>query len=1345
MFLSPNEIEEEKNSYTNKPTVYKNNLGFPYNDLTDREFEVLLYSIYKEEINSGELDGQFDSINLMQGIGERGRDCTLHYKGDVVGAIQCKKYNNRVNKPELAREIIKFALHYILDKRLITNPARFSYFFSVSNDFTEPALNLLNNFNSQICNEADFISWTKEVIKGYKAFKNISFEVIREDLITFLQSINVFKITASDLNIKLNKFPNLVSFFFEIEKVVSIEDNKNMINSVINPIPKLIELDEFKKRLIKKSTKLPFSNILVGRDNDLSNLTEQVLKGRKIIIIDGLPGVGKTRFTIELSEQILDKGNYNNILVVNDSIYNSITPLLNELNKNIKYILIVDDANRIENLRELKELLFNHTLHTEPVIILNVRSYNLDIVTKEVKSWGIDSIVKLHLKRLKNIEIDTMLQEEPFGITNEAQRKDIILTCKGNPRLAAIMAEVIKKDGLIIDRKPFTLFENYFEGVFTELVSLIEENYKTKAFLALVATLRTIQLDDTNLITNVKETLKFDNDLEFNNSMNVLHECEIIELSPYNSTIKIFDDSVSEYILYRYVMADTKEVINFEEIFEIFHATHASNIIENLVALILKGYESEKLKKIIYNLSHKTFDILIGDEHDQIKLKYLDLMTKYVRTCPKECFQSVYHYWKTKRSFISDDQAKIIVEICKGVFYQSWNTHLRFVVEFLKEIIVYKQLPQAKESAQDFLSNVFKYYPPQEQEGKYWWFYGFQEVILEIIERWLTKKITDEELNLVLNITSQLCKNYFSDDYMDYIEKDKFIMYSGELQVTDKLLKIRTRTFKLLIGLFKEEWIHDIQRLEIIKILSLPFERLPHYGKAPNQELLIFDGNLILQGIEEFAKYNDNQLIESKMYGLIYEINRNYKLEQATLLLTKLKNDKLAKFEKVEGSYWRRGDEDWEKVEKEKEEYYRDVAKEVTATNYVEFLNQFALWQSQFLMDKQSYVSGIGDILYNLGEENPALGSRIIDKLEDERYFLLKGYVGGLLTGIGKNNSYLKREICLKLMLNNDTEYCRAIASSYAWNNQQAVEVEDIQLFTLLIDFNDEFVDHYLVNALRYYQHVDTHFIQNSLRIIIGRCKTASYSELLKLIQPQKNRNNYEFFKTNIDFFKELVFGTIRVDCIFKCSLDYYLSQCLKYLVKLDGIKVFLEYFQGRIKQKELIHSYKYNLLSSNNGYFMFINQTEGFDGLLKELMNNLSKSTIKEDLIDLIVELIGNDVKYTHLFIGLLEDNEKWIDIVIDIVKKLPTTPAWFDVVEALTLKCYDIEKLIKLYSAFSPSSYWGSGIEVYQNILDNITLNKQRFSSYEMLSFLKGAEDKFRSIVKSRKERVELDEEYI
>lgn len=222
----------------NKPVALPNK-GYPYSALDDRRFEELLYSIGKQRIEEGDWKGQFDEINLLQGVRERGRDCSLHLGGKSLGLIQCKHSihdTHRISRPECAREIIKFVLHYVVDNTLIHDPKNFTYYFAVSFGFSQPALNLLTDFNNEILQQTELKYWAETVIndKNNKALNHINYNDIESDLKAVLASISLKKIIPQDLNTLLNSdgFQHIKKTFFEVRMVVESEPVKKLAEEV---------------------------------------------------------------------------------------------------------------------------------------------------------------------------------------------------------------------------------------------------------------------------------------------------------------------------------------------------------------------------------------------------------------------------------------------------------------------------------------------------------------------------------------------------------------------------------------------------------------------------------------------------------------------------------------------------------------------------------------------------------------------------------------------------------------------------------------------------------------------------------------------------------------------------------------------------------------------------------------------------------------------------------------------------------------------------------------------------------------------------------------------------------
>lgn len=285
------------------------NQGYPYPGIaSDRRFEELVYSVYKKKIgNNAAYAAKHDTIKLMQGVGESGRDCVLYKTGTANGAIQCKKYNNRINKPECAKEIIKFVLFSMQDQTLLPNINDFTYYFVASADFSGPASTLLDDFGKNIVAETELQKWTEEVIKEYKAFTGLTYSVIETALKQTLGSLKVARIIPRDLDIELNQpyAKDLISLFFEVKMVT----DTRTVNELLEQLPqkKVTLSDEeivqkFETASLQLSTykselsNLPGSHIKRNESGEILSWIYAPLpkKQEPVLLLVGDPGYGKS-------------------------------------------------------------------------------------------------------------------------------------------------------------------------------------------------------------------------------------------------------------------------------------------------------------------------------------------------------------------------------------------------------------------------------------------------------------------------------------------------------------------------------------------------------------------------------------------------------------------------------------------------------------------------------------------------------------------------------------------------------------------------------------------------------------------------------------------------------------------------------------------------------------------------------------------------------------------------------------------------------------------------------------------------------------------------------------------
>lgn len=236
-----------------------NGRHYPIEYLDPREFELLNYFLFKKNIESGIHKGKFDTVLLMKGMSDRGRDLLLQYGSKNRGIVQCKRYESLLTRPALAREVIKFALHAIQDKSLIADRSQFTYYFVVLKGFNETATKFLGNFNNESVNELDLKPWTEEVINENTSLNNLNYDDIAGQLKEILSSIKMEPITSADLDLQLKENRDVVSIFFEVEKVAS----ESMIREVLEEFTGF-KNDEDMEKLRQKLKDIPKDKRLNG-------------------------------------------------------------------------------------------------------------------------------------------------------------------------------------------------------------------------------------------------------------------------------------------------------------------------------------------------------------------------------------------------------------------------------------------------------------------------------------------------------------------------------------------------------------------------------------------------------------------------------------------------------------------------------------------------------------------------------------------------------------------------------------------------------------------------------------------------------------------------------------------------------------------------------------------------------------------------------------------------------------------------------------------------------------------------------------------------------------------------
>jgi len=235
-----------------KPWTIDSGIGLlPFSELGDREFELLCYLLVKTEIECGK-HKNITSISLMQGVSERGRDCSLYNNGTVSGLIQCKKLQGRMCRPQALREIIKFLLFSIIDSELLPEPDVFEYKLYVSSDLAETTNSLIHSYPSEIDKEIQsgaISKYIKDVVSEYETFKIFETDFPDAKIIELLRRISLTASNATDLTLRVHKHDSLLSLFFNVKTVIDLESADKVIRTALDDYGLKYLTDEDLKQL----------------------------------------------------------------------------------------------------------------------------------------------------------------------------------------------------------------------------------------------------------------------------------------------------------------------------------------------------------------------------------------------------------------------------------------------------------------------------------------------------------------------------------------------------------------------------------------------------------------------------------------------------------------------------------------------------------------------------------------------------------------------------------------------------------------------------------------------------------------------------------------------------------------------------------------------------------------------------------------------------------------------------------------------------------------------------------------------------------------------------------------
>jgi hypothetical protein len=599
-----------------KPTAY--NSSFPFHLLDHRTFELLMYSLGKNEIMHGDFQGIFDDIWLMEGVREKGRDCSLYLDGQLTGLIQCKHRSTitRVGKVEVVKEVVKFLLHMINDEKDLSNP--FDYYFAVSSDFDTAARELLENFNEQVIKEKDLEKWIRSVIKENKSFQLIQFDEIKKELMDYLEQIKLHHLASTDLTLLLNRPYNaaVISTFFTVRVVVEeatvlqqnlrIQESLNSIHQQTAqpqvPVQKLLDqLDNssiFLAHYTNQFSNVPDSHLVRKETTELFNWIVAPLLSNKddetIILLTGNAGCGKSVILRDLFEKLksenipalgikADRFPVSSIKELEEKLFlpdNLITQFERLSSQFEKIVILIDQIDALsQTLSSQRDALNTYQLLVNALkripnirIVISVRTYDLNY-DPDLQFYKKQRSVKV--SNLSEGELNSVLQKlglEPRNITSSLQ------SLLANPNHLNVFCKIYKPSLTIGSIKTM---QDLYEELWEQILSSIPQGLSitrnsVKSFLQNVAQ----AMNEQQQITLATATLKreYGRELEYLTSQGIL-------LSD-SETFQFFHQTFYDFVFARSFVESGRSVLSY------IKTNHNSLFIRSSLKMIL-GFLSQ--------------------------------------------------------------------------------------------------------------------------------------------------------------------------------------------------------------------------------------------------------------------------------------------------------------------------------------------------------------------------------------------------------------------------------------------------------------------------------------------------------------------------------------------------------------------------------------------------------------------------------------------------------------------------------------------------------------------------------------------------------------------------------
>lgn len=884
----------------------------------------------------------------------------------------------------------------------------------------------------------------------------------------------------------------------------------------------LLTGDQFFKPYLCNQKIFNHCHDFLGRKEIFQTAYEFIGSTKRILMIHGRGGIGKSKLLYELQNKIVSEQQYK-VWFLRENAQLS-EDLYREIPLKRKNIIIIDDAHRQNDLRMLFQIAIDSPDSIQ--LIFSLRNYGLNSLKAQSLQNGFEPSDIEILPEITDLKREDMeaLADSILDNDHKNFRDALVNVARDSPLVLVIGARLVNENSilpqLLSKDKDFRaiVFEKFSDILIGDLSNKFDKS-DVKHVLRLFSALQPVDLNDTTL-DKISEFIGIEK-YELNLIISELESAGVL-LKKGRAGLRITPDVFSDYILSEVCVTQDRLTGYADKVFDAFYDTFPAQIISNIAELDWRVQCNGTKIDVMNHIWEKIFnDYKQGSNLDRHKI--LTIIEKIAYLQPSKSFE-IIEFALTHPS--SEDEG------ISGLYVFTHEDIISDIPGILKKISYNIQyLPQCcdilwdlgKDQEGDLNPDTNPPISILQDLAQYRLHKPtvIQSILLDAVEKWLRDPSSHNHLHSPLDIIDPILKKDGEDSRFT---GSKFEFTSFAIS-NHKTLKIRRKALDLISTSFAIE--STRVRVRAIKSLmdALRPPR-PLFGREISEEeyvewyaeekeiLNIFEKITseirdpvvrieIRQNLHWYARFGRDEENLKKAKNIIKKIRETFDVRLVRALRYSFDERERGDYKKTTEAIDRNIQDTIKKL----------ISKQKSPDAAYSMLNDTI---RNFELERISYNPG--RFFYLLGKLDPKYSEKICLNIISDSSSSLCQYYGSIISGIIESNKNIAKYHIEEGLHSQRIPICRSIAFGYSngwW--QGRIEKGELQTVEGLLKCSDGYVRKYAIATLAEFPRSENRKIKTiALNLDLGE-NISFADELFKLFFSTTNKPALKLTKSEIE------------------------------------------------------------------------------------------------------------------------------------------------------------------------------------------------------------------------------------